>query len=155
MPVATASLSLAGSLLLLISLCRKTTGRFRTVYERLMASVSIMDISLSAAYALGAIPIPAETGFPEARGNLATCTAQGFFKQLGTASYGYMLLIMIYFVLVIRYNVREGRLRRVYEPWMQGICASYYLTNVFVGLAWQVFYTCRNGVLHWALSSIL
>jgi len=66
------------------------------------------------------LPVPKSSGLYLARGNSATCTAQGFFIQLGISSPFYNLSLAVYYVLVISYNWREERIKK-YGVYMVGI----------------------------------
>jgi hypothetical protein len=50
------------------------------------------------------------TGIYGAVGTQASCTAQGFFFQLGYTGIFYNMVLTIYYVLVIKYGMRERRL---------------------------------------------
>jgi hypothetical protein len=50
------------------------------------------------------------TGIYGAVGNQASCTAQGFFFQLGYTGIFYNMVLTIHYVLVIKYGMRERRL---------------------------------------------
>ena len=61
-----------------------TKAKLYTVYNRLLLAMSIVDIMASIAYMFSTIPAP--KGSHEviwAFGTVQTCTAQGFFVQLG------------------------------------------------------------------------
>ena len=99
----TSALSVIGSSVLLTTLFR-TKGARRKVHCRLLVFISIFDLVFSVAYGLGPIPIPKEVPIPGASGTVATCSAQGFFRQWGGMSNNYLVMLMAYYVLVVRYN---------------------------------------------------
>ena len=61
-----------------------TRDKLRTVYNRLLLAMSIVDVATSIGHMLG--PFPAPEGYDDviawARGNESTCAAQGFLVQL-------------------------------------------------------------------------
>lgn len=134
-PQVFAGLSIVGSILLLVTVyrTRKTIHKL-TTYNRLMLGISISDLILSSALVLGSAPVPRSSGFPGARGNEATCTAQGFFLQLGNGTICYSQMLLLHYVLIIRYNVREQTLTKYIEPWMHMIPIGYDLITAFVSL---------------------
>jgi len=97
---ATAVLSILGSLFIVVNVLRterrrhgssllSTFGKL-SVYHALMLCMSVFDICSSIAFALGSLVIPKENEYGEpvtpqkpVLGNEGTCTAQGFFLQLG------------------------------------------------------------------------
>ena len=96
-----------------------THGDRYSVYHGLVLAMSSYDIAGSIAWAFSAFPIPVHdefgspTGVYGAHGSAATCTAQGFFVQLGYTGIFYNLALSIYYLLVIRYGWREERLRKI------------------------------------------
>ena len=84
-----------------------------------MLAMSFFDICSSLAWAFTSVPIPQYSpyGFPTgiygARGNDQTCTAQGFFVQLGLTGALYNLSLSCYYTLAITLGWRETKLRRV------------------------------------------
>lgn len=88
-----------------------TNAANKTVYHWLMTAISIFDMFGSAAWFASTWPIPKEQdSIYGAAGNDATCKAQGFFMQLGITGPFLFVALSIYYVLTIRYNVRESRI---------------------------------------------
>ena len=98
------------------------------MFRQLMLGLSISDALSSCAWALVLIPAPSldDDGEPSiwtrwgARGNDVTCTAQGFFIQLGMLSLWYNMALSMYYLLVIRYNWREFQLVKVVK-WLHAL----------------------------------
>jgi hypothetical protein len=68
-------------------------------------------------------------------GNTATCSATGFFYQLGLA--GVVLTnasFAGYCLLIVRYNWSPSRLERTLEKWVQGTIAVYSLGTAVAGI---------------------
>ena len=146
-PRISASLSLFGSVLTLVSLARASKKhRFETVYSRLLAAMSVYDVVLSVGWAMGITMTPTETGLSLARGNLATCTFQGALIQFGGGSFVYSLFLTIYYVLTIRYNIREQTLARRFEPFVHTGIFVCFLTSSVVGILFHSFYSSGGPV---------
>jgi hypothetical protein len=83
LPMLTGFLSVLGSGWLIIEIVT-TKSKLYTVYNRLLLSLSIIDVFVSIAYMFSTIPSPKFSyEVIWAFGNIQTCTAQGFFIQLG------------------------------------------------------------------------
>jgi hypothetical protein len=145
-----APLSIVGSCLTLRAIFYQYKDKRQlTTYQRLLLGISTSDLMLSTALAFGPIPMPAglqDHGIP-AFGTVSTCTAQGFFMQLGSASFVYSQMLMFYFVLVIKYNVTSKFLETRIEPIMHSIPIGFHGFTSLLGLALDVFNP--SGVSCW------
>jgi hypothetical protein len=77
--------------------------------------MSIFDIIGSTAYAFTSTPIPTEYYYQGAHGNEATCTAQGFFIQVGTVAAYFNVSLSFYYFLAITKGMNEALLKP-YRP---------------------------------------
>jgi hypothetical protein len=116
-----APLSILGSLAIIYRILRfdryDIDARNKRAYHRILVAMSACDLLGSAALMFGTTPIPRETLLETARGNTATCTAQGFFFHwFAQAVLYYNTGLMIYFVMTIRYNWTESRVAKWLEP---------------------------------------
>jgi hypothetical protein len=138
---AVAPLSILGSSLILLTIFRfRQKGEAKlTTYHRLLMGIAIFDIILSTALTLGPLPIPEELGFPGGKGNTATCNFQGFFLQIGFASFAYSASLMIYYILVLRLRLREATIAKYVEPWLHGIPCSYHFSTGILGIFWEIY----------------
>jgi len=146
--MAVAPLSIVGSLLVLCSIVRlPKKKRWNRVYNRLMTLISTFDLMLSGAYTVGPLAIPSELTLlnPLARGTTQGCTAQGFFKQLGLISLAYSAGLVLYFVLAIRFGVKEDRIAKYYEPWMHLIILVLFGGIAIAGLGMQIYNPVVTG----------
>lgn len=84
----------------------------KKVDGELIILLSCFDIIGSLGYAFASLPIPKEDYILGAKGNSASCKAQGFFIQLGTTSLYLNVSIAFYYLLIIQYSWRERRLRK-------------------------------------------
>ena len=86
-PKVTAMASFLGSMTIVIEILIKRKTRLERIYHRLMLAMSLLDVLSSLAYFMSTWPMPADTeNVYGAVGNTASCSAQGFFIQLGLVS---------------------------------------------------------------------
>jgi hypothetical protein len=89
----------------------------KKTYYRLLAAMCIGDVFGSVAFSFGGVLVPRETLLYSAKGNLATCTAQGFFLHVSVlAVLFYNTGLMICFVMTIRYGWTESYVTKRLEP---------------------------------------
>jgi hypothetical protein len=143
---AVAPLSVIGSFLTLVTISReKQRGGILNTYHRLVIGIAVFDLFSSVALSFGTLPMPAVVGeimnLPPGimRGNLQTCTAQGFFIFLGMGSFCYSAMLMVYYVLVIRYSLNDLTISKRIEPFMHLVPIGFYLSVGIFGLVRQVF----------------
>jgi len=111
MPRIGAILSILGSIGMIISVLNDKEKRKKVIGE-LIIVLSCFDIIGSLGYAFASLPIPKEDYILGAKGNPASCKAQGFFIQLGTISLYINVSMAFYYLLVIQFSWRERRLRK-------------------------------------------
>jgi hypothetical protein len=125
LPRAVAIVSLIASLFVLRDILKDKKKR-ASVYHQLVIVIAVFDCVTSLVWIVGTAAIPkiAWHGLPSgvygSLGNEATCTAQGFFFQLGFASVYTNVSLTVYYLLIIVYSVREERLRRL-KFWLIGV----------------------------------
>lgn len=140
LPRITGSLSIVASVFIVWIVLRDRRAKLAKTRYRLLLGMSVADLFNSAAFALSSAPIPRGTyGAYGAVGTTATCTAQGFFVQLGFAEPSYSCMLAIYFVLVIQLNVAERDIRRRIEPLMHVFAVLYPLGTAVAGLPLKLF----------------
>lgn len=111
-PHFTGPLSMVGSGLIICEVLRDPKKR-RKVYHRLLLAMSICDLNTSLWYSLSTVAIPRGTENVYApSGTRGTCTAQGFFIQFGIATPLYNAALAIYYLLIVRYQWKEQRIRK-------------------------------------------
>jgi hypothetical protein len=96
--------------------------KISSTHNRLLLCMSGVDILNSAALAVSA------SAHNEAQGNKATCTAQGFFITLGFAVPLYNAMICLYYMAIIRFNLKDDVISTRYEPWMHTVALMLPLT---------------------------
>ncbi len=103
----------------------------KTPYRRLLLAVSFCDIIstivwLSQPYF---IPSDAINSYVWTFGNDATCTVLGFLTQFTITSHLYSAALSIYFLLSIRFGVREATFAKKYERWMHVVIILFGLAT--------------------------
>lgn len=110
-----------------------------TVYHRFLLGMSFADILHSLAAAVGPLAVPASTGIVFGNGTTATCSAQGFFLQFGSALPLYAAGMNTYFMLKIRYNLPDSSFSKKYEPWFHACPLLLALTTAILGVSLKIF----------------
>jgi hypothetical protein len=152
-PKFTAIASVVGSSLIVrdVILLRKNRSDAISTRHRLLAGMSVFDILSSSAWFLTSWPVPKDAPFLGVWtvwnvGNRQTCTAQGFFIQLGIGTVIYNACLALYYLLVIRYGWKNAYVAKRVEPWMHIVAIGFALSTGVVGLALDLFnpigYTC-------------
>lgn len=148
LPKFTGFLSLLGSLFIFqdVVFHKKPIHR---VYHRLVLGLSCSDMLASIVNILSTWPIPeGTTGVYLASGTTQTCTAQGFFNELGNlATPIYNASLCAYYVLVIRNSWAEDRIRTRAEPWMHIMPIAIAFTIAILGIPFTLYN--NSGWLCW------
>jgi len=116
-PMVSGTLSILGSATVLYILSNDWRIKLRRVYHRLLLAFSVMDCFVSLNFALSSLVVP--SGTPQTYGDVgtwATCRASGFFLQFGMSLGLYDTFICVYYLLIIRYKVREEIIAKRVEP---------------------------------------
>lgn len=139
-PRISSTLSIIGSLLIIFMICRGGKERMKKIHNRLLMGMSFMDIINSVALGLFSTPFPKKLSsiIYGASGSTATCTAQGFFITLGFSVPMYNCFLCLYYLAVIKYNVKDDILEK-YEIYAHVISILLPLAGSTVGAAFGVF----------------
>jgi hypothetical protein len=123
--------------------------RAKLLYQ-LLITLSIFDILASIAYAFTSLPTPKSDFIDGSKGNDATCTAQGFFIQLGTTACMINSSLSIYYYLTIIHGhseeaMKEKRLAFFIPPIVIGVSFA------FIGIPWywDMLIWCNNSASWW------
>ena len=107
--------------------------------NRLLLPMSVFDIIGSIGWAFSTTPIPRGSNCSYgAVGNEATCVTQGFMITLGFIVPMYNAMLCIYYLLVVKYNVRDEVIAK-YEPLMHLICICPALSATIVAATNDLF----------------
>lgn len=112
-PKVTSPFSIVGSCLIIVDVTRSGKKLGRT-YSRLLLGMSLMDLSFSSSTFLSTWPIPYGTpGLPMASGNVASCTAQGFFYHLGLGAALYNCSLSFFYLFIIAFSWSNATLQKI------------------------------------------
>ena len=112
-PKITGMTSFVFSTFIVYTILIKRRNKKSTVYHRLLCGMSIADMSSSFWLSLSTWPIPKGANVLWSSGSTGTCTAQGFFTQLGITSPLYNASLSFYYLLVARYGYKEEQLQKI------------------------------------------
>jgi hypothetical protein len=149
LPMTSGSLSVLGSLLLLASLCRMkltensavtTLRRSRRrslpsrVYRRILAAMSLLDIvySLSSCVFATFLNMNDIVDITKGYGTRFSCSLGGFLVQWGFGSFAYGAWLNLYYLLTIRYNIREETLVKTFEPIAHASVFVFYFGTALI-----------------------
>lgn len=107
----------------LIWIIRRSHVGLSTTYHRLLLGMCIADILFSLSLAHFNIMAPSDDDYFvwNARGNLATCSAQGFAAYAGAlCGLMYNCSLNLYYLAVVKYQKSDGYIRRKVEPFLHG-----------------------------------
>ena len=137
-PKITGSISMMASMYIIFDVARDKKKRTSSTYSRLMLSLSLVDILGSFAMMMGTVAVPVESGYLYARGNDTTCTIQGLMVQFVVASPYYNLSLSIYYLLVLKYQWTDRRIKRI-EPLLHGVPMMFLIVTTMVALALDAY----------------
>lgn len=138
-PKISGSLSLLGSLFVLQDILRNKKKRGESVYHKIMLGLSLFDAMSSAANIFSTWPSPSNSSIYGALGTTATCTAQGFFNEMGNLTTTlYVASLCVRYLLVVKYNWRESQLQK-YEALFHLIPIAIGCTMSTIGLPLNLY----------------
>jgi hypothetical protein len=139
LPKVTGGLSMLGSAYIFQDVVRTHKKRGDSVYHRILMGMSVFDFTASLMNFLSSWPTPADTGVYLAAGNTQTCTAAGFFNELGnTVTPVYNASLCMYYVLIIRKSWGERKISR-YEALFHAAPLTIGWTFSLVALGFKTF----------------
>ena len=133
-----ALLSLIGSSCIIWNICRKQKYK-RDPYHRLLLGACMMDLISSVGWFMAPIA-PPEGSSPRALslGDTASCTAQGYFIQVGVGFMVYNACLSIYYLMTIRYKIPNERLV-CKEAIMHGVSLVWGLCVAIVPIPMELY----------------
>jgi hypothetical protein len=118
------------------------------VYLRIMVAMSLYDAMYSIFSALTGTSLhPVTSGVVGAHGTVESCSMQGFFVNWGFGSFAYGAGLSLYYVMAIRYNVRDDILAKYLEPMVHATIFAFFFGGAVVGVSLGLFNT--NGAICW------
>jgi hypothetical protein len=129
LPKITSLLSILGSSCIIAEVVAEHKRGRGKATNRLLFSMSVSDIIFSTAWFFSTWAAPKDADYIwNPVGTTATCEAQGFMVQLGwTATPLFNICLSWYYLLMVRYNWHEVRLKRL-DPWVHGSIWALSLT---------------------------
>lgn len=125
-------------------------SRFESPYKRILFALSVADIVTSVSFAFQPFLVPQATSQRVwAIGNDATCTALGAFAQLSMSSIWYNGMLSYYFLLTIRFGVKENTFAKRYEPAMHALATGWPLVTSIVGAVLGFYHETELGAGCW------
>ena len=114
----------------LIVIFLRSDKRLSSVYHRRIMSIAVATLITSLAMAFSTLPMPKDMIYTAFEGIVAgstlTCDIQYFFISLGSHSYYWFILILaLYYVSRIVFNMSESRFKKRIEIPMHVIAAVY------------------------------
>jgi len=132
LPKVSSVLSMCGSSAILAECFYFERKRLDRVYNRLLCVMAMFDILESIFNFASTWMITAGANSSKfAAGNDDSCTAQGFFLQLGLTSPVLNAFLSWYYLLVIRYSWSEEDIKEKAEPWI-------YIISLLVGFGTSI-----------------
>ena len=116
----------------------------------MLVCLSIFDLFGSIAYAFTSLPISINDYVEGANGNDASCTAQGFFIQLGTTAAYINVSLAVYYLMVINFTWSEDKLRK-YKILFFVFPISIGVAFAFTGIPFYggLILWCNNDARWW------
>jgi hypothetical protein len=112
----------------------------RLVYHRLLCGFALIDLFVSSGRFLTTWPVPKPSeNVVFAIGNEQTCDFQGFLIQMSSALPIYSAMITIYFLLAIRYNLSEEKIKKNFELALHTIPIAFALATSSAALSFKMF----------------
>jgi len=119
-----------------------------TSRHRILAGMCVFDVLSSTAWFMTSWPIPQE-GVAWTLwnvGTVQTCSAQGFFIHMAMGTILYNACLALYYLLAIRYSVKNPGIANYWEPWMHLVSIGFPLgtgmASLLLGLYNPVGWSC-------------
>jgi len=148
-PKVTGTISFLCSLLL-ASYILSSRKRRSSVFGRIMVGLSISDMCSSAMWFLSTWPMPTNSWLHwGTAGTTRTCSAQGFFLQLGlcTATCYQATLLLYYFLTIVKQS-RESQIKK-WEIFFHVVPCSAGLGTSIAGLVLKLYNPSSRGSVCW------
>jgi hypothetical protein len=147
LPIVPSLLSITGSSII-ISLVVKSPKK--SPYRRILLATSCCDILASITYSLNGFLVPAATSQGAlAIGNDASCSALGFFNQFSFSAFFYSGMLSFYFLLTVRFGIKEATFAKRIEPWLHVVSLGYPLLTATIGAVLGFYHENELGQGCW------
>lgn len=167
LPSVLSPFSLLGSVVVIYLIFRRKDKSSNRSYSRLMLMICVVNLICLSWWMMGSLPLPRQTGFYGARGTIRECTATyqsgslilvfifcsikrvigntttcaigGFFLQLSFAQITYNVGVVLYFLLTIRFGMKQERFAKQVEPLVHIVSILFPLIAAVVALFMKSF----------------
>ena len=136
----TGTVSLFSSLALIYHVVRTDDGLSST-YHRLLFGLCVADLFMSLSCALNDTMVPEEMNYfiPHARGNGASCDANGFLLYFGGMStILFNCSLCLYYLAIIKFNMKFEHIKKKLELWLLSI-------PILLPLFLALYFTFKKG----------
>ncbi len=136
--VASSLVSTCASILVIYIIMRSVKGLKESVYHRILFGMSIFDILQSLAIAFVTLPMPKDMIYQQFQGpvlgNDLTCSLQGLLVTSGSiAGIMYNLMLSIYYLCSIRYDMPDKDFSKRLERWLHAMCICFgFLIGILI-----------------------
>lgn len=149
-PCVSGLLSLLASGAIIFKIMR-SEEKLSSPYSRIAFGMSLGDIFASSAHFTSTFlnPSSASPKLWGAFGTQATCSIQGFIAMLGSVSAPtYNLALCVYYLCVIKYNMRDSQFVKKVEPFFHGFAIIWSLSTALITLATKSINQGIGGSCH-------
>lgn len=117
-----------------------------SAYRRIMLGLSCGDCINSLLLIFQHFLLPHETSQKVwAIGTDASCSAMGFVAQFNFTSVWYNGMLSVYFLLLVKFGVKDPVFKRKYEPWMHVASIGYPLATAIAGAKIGLYHELKLG----------
>ncbi|KAL7488284.1 hypothetical protein ACHAW6_013868 [Cyclotella cf. meneghiniana] len=151
LPRAAAILSIMGSSLIIYD-TNRTRRKQAKLINKVLCTISVFDAIGSLAMTFTTLPMPKADFIYGSKGNEATCTAQGFFIQMGTISCLLGTSLALYYNLTIKHGWSESKLKRkriIYFLLIPPFITGFTFAGAGIPYYDNVLVWCNNSAKWW------
>lgn len=139
-PIPSAIISIVGSIAVIHVAKERQKVKRWTPYTRLLVAMSVCDIISSLSLGVAAFLRPRDTSYRIwAFGNDATCSFVAFVNQATTAGGWYQGMLSVYFLLTVRYGMKNAAIARRVEPLMHLLALGFPIGTAIAGSVMGVY----------------
>jgi len=136
---------------ILVWMINRSSDRFSTTYHRILLGMSIADILYSLSLSLFNVLAPTDDAYMvwNARGNMTTCSFQGFILFLGAGSgLMYSCSLNLYYLALVKHQKTDTYIRTKIEPYLHGVPILYAVVFSITLTALKHFNDNGNGLCY-------
>ena len=146
-PVFTGSMSVICSSTIIYVILQGRGKKLKRVYQRLILMLASSDVLFSISKLTSVAMVPASSDIWGSIGNTATCAVQGALKQIGMTAPLYNGALSLFYLMSVRYKMKEEKFAKRVEPYVHCVCIVIALLGSILGLSLTAFNEVGIGVL--------